>query len=78
MFSFFAALQQPAIYRSQAILMIGPLGGRPYPVVMRMTDLSEQDHWTELRYSEGEFDLELPDFLFTLSNLSNPRSWTRP
>jgi outer membrane lipoprotein-sorting protein len=58
--------------------MIGPLGGRPYPVVMRMTDLSEQDHWTELRYSEGEFDLELPDFLFTLSNLSNPRSWTRP
>jgi outer membrane lipoprotein-sorting protein len=57
---------------------IGPLGGRPYSVVMRMTDLGEQDRWTELRYSEGEFDLELPDFLFTLSNLSNPRSWTRP
>jgi hypothetical protein len=57
---------------------IGPLGGRPYSVVMRMTDLSEQDHWTEIRYSEGEFDLELPDFLFTLSNLSNPRNWTKP
>jgi hypothetical protein len=57
---------------------IGPLGGRPYPVVMRMTDLTEDGHWTELHYSEGIFDLELPDYLFTLSNLSNPRSWTAP
>jgi hypothetical protein len=58
--------------------MIGPLGGRPYPVIMRMTNLTEQDHWTELHYGEAVFDLELPDYLFTLSNLSNPRAWTAP
>ena len=58
--------------------MIGPLGGRPYPVIMRMTDLSEEDHWTELRYTDAAFDLELPEYLFSLSNLSNPRSWTPP
>lgn len=57
---------------------IGPLGGRPYPVVMRMTDLTNDGHWTELRYRRANFGLELPAYLFTLSNLSNPRPWTAP
>ena len=57
---------------------IGPLGGRPYPVVMRMTAVGEKGHWTELRYSEGVFNLELPSYLFTLSNLRNPRPWKAP
>jgi hypothetical protein len=45
---------------------------------MRMTDVSEDDHWTELHYSEASFDLELPAYLFTQSNLSSPRPWTKP
>ncbi len=57
---------------------VGPLGGRPYSVVMRMTDATHNGHWTELRYSEGVFDLSLPDYLFTLSNLRDPRPWTAP
>jgi hypothetical protein len=57
---------------------IGPLGGRPYSVIMRMTDATEDDHWTELHYTEGVFDLKLPDYLFTLSNLRDPRPWTAP
>jgi len=57
---------------------IGPLGGRAYPVEMRMTDLTDADHWTELDYGDGQFDLTLPDYLFTRSNLSNPRPWTAP
>jgi hypothetical protein len=57
---------------------IGPLGGRPYSVEMRMTDVTEDDHWTLLRYDEGVFDLSLPDYLFTLSNLRDPRPWTAP
>jgi hypothetical protein len=57
---------------------IGPLGGRPYPVVMRMTSVDEDGHWTELHYSAGMFDLKLPDYLFTLSNLRNPRPWKAP
>ena len=40
---------------------------------MRMTSLDKTDHWTCLEYSEGRFDLTLPDSLFTLSNLRNPR-----
>jgi Outer membrane lipoprotein-sorting protein len=57
---------------------VGELGGRPYPTVMRMTDLTESDHWTELRYRNAVFDLTLPEYLFTLSNLGNPRSWKLP
>jgi hypothetical protein len=57
---------------------VGPLGGRPYPVEMRMTYVTENDHWTLIHYSEGVFDLSLPDYLFTLSNLRNPRPWTAP
>jgi hypothetical protein len=57
---------------------IGLLGGRPYSVEMRMTDVTEDDHWTLLRYGEGVFDLSLPDYLFTLSNLRDPRPWTAP
>lgn len=57
---------------------IGPLGGRPYPVIMRMTDLTEDGHWTELHYRDAVFDLELPEYLFTLSNLSDPRPWKAP
>ena len=57
---------------------IGPLGGRPYSIEMRMTDVTEDDHWTELHYGEGVFDLSLPDYLFTLSNLRDPRPWTAP
>ena len=57
---------------------IGPLGGRPYSIEMRMTDATENDHWTELHYTDGAFDLALPDYLFTLSNLRDPRPWTAP
>lgn len=57
---------------------IAPLGGRPYPVAMRMTALDKTDQWTEMRYSRGTFDLALPGYLFTLSNLRNPRPWRAP
>ena len=57
---------------------VGPLGGRPYSVEMRMTDVTEDGHWTDLSYSDGVFDLALPDYLFTLSNLRDPRPWTAP
>jgi hypothetical protein len=64
--------------RSLETLKIAPLGGRPYPVVMRMSTLDKADHWTEMRYAKGKFDLALPDYLFTLSNLRNPRHWSAP
>jgi outer membrane lipoprotein-sorting protein len=58
---------------------IGTLGGRRYVVKLRMSKLEEPGEWTELDYREASFALDLPDGLFTLSNLRNPRpQWERP
>jgi hypothetical protein len=70
--------QDMKIVKRMETLKIAPLGGRAYPVVMRMTTVDEQDHWTELSYNQGSFDIALPNYLFTLSNLRNPRAWSTP
>lgn len=57
---------------------IAPLSGRLYPVEMRMIDLEERDNWTLIRVHEGRFNIPLPEYLFTLSNLRNPRPWSAP
>ncbi|HUW99125.1 MAG TPA: outer membrane lipoprotein-sorting protein [Acidiferrobacter sp.] len=54
------------------------LGGRLYPVVMRMRPLDRPGRWTQLHYVKGVFNLSLPNYLFTLSNLRNPRPWRAP
>lgn len=59
-------------------LTIEPLDGRAYPVKMRMEVLDKPDQWTEITTTSGTFDLELPAYLFTLSNLRNPRPWSAP
>ena len=64
--------------RQLETLKIAPLDGRAYPVVMRMNALDKPDHWTEITTSSGRFDLKLPAYLFTLSNLRNPRPWSAP
>ena len=38
-----------------------------------MSKTDEPDEWTEIGVSEVEYELELKDSLFTLSNLRNPR-----
>ena len=70
--------QDMQVVKQMQTLKVSPLGGRPYPVVMRMSTQDEKDHWTELSYQQGLFDLALPDYLFTLSNLRNPRPWSAP
>ena len=57
---------------------ISLLGGRLYPVEVRMISLEEEDHWTQIQVHEGGFDIPLPGYLFTLSNLRNPRPWSAP
>jgi outer membrane lipoprotein-sorting protein len=54
---------------------IEKLGGRIYATVARMSNLEKDDHWTEIVYDDARFDVELPDYLFSLSNLQNPRPW---
>ncbi len=53
---------------------IGSLGGRAYPVVMTMRPLDEPGQWTRIETRDGRFNLALPAYEFTLSNLQNPRS----
>lgn len=52
-------------------LEIGELGGRLIPRVMRMWRLDEDEHWTEVRYADARFDLDIPDRRFTLFALRN-------
>jgi len=49
------------------------MGGRLFPTVWRMQKADVEDEYTELTYRELEFRDDLPDNLFTLSNLRNPR-----
>jgi outer membrane lipoprotein-sorting protein len=49
------------------------MGGRLFPKVWRMQKADVKDEYTELIYQELEFRDDLPDTLFTLTNLRNPR-----
>ena len=52
---------------------IGILGDRAYPLVMTMHPLDAPGSFTRIETQAGEFNIALPDYLFTLSNLQNPR-----
>ncbi len=52
---------------------IGPLGNRPYPLTMTMHPLDQPNHWTRVETASGQFAANNPAYLFTLSNLQNPR-----
>lgn len=53
---------------------IGPLGDRSYPLVMTMHPADTPGSWTRIETSSASFNLPLPEYLFTLSNLQNPRN----
>jgi len=52
---------------------ITEMGGRSVARTMRMGKLDTPDEWTEMMISAIEFDLDLPNGIFTLSSLRNPR-----
>ncbi|MDH3532901.1 MAG: outer membrane lipoprotein-sorting protein [Gammaproteobacteria bacterium] len=54
-------------------LEIGDMGGRVVALRQRMAKVETPDEWTELRLESVEYDIDLKDSLFTLSNLRNPR-----
>jgi outer membrane lipoprotein-sorting protein len=53
---------------------IQAMGGRVFATRMRMIKLNEPDNWTELNYTEAEFDIELDDGLFTVFSLKTGRT----
>ena len=54
-------------------LEIGEMGGRVVALRQRMGKVESPEEWTELQLHSVEYDVELSDGLFTLSNLRNPR-----
>jgi outer membrane lipoprotein-sorting protein len=65
--------QDGQLVKSLRTLEVAVMGGRPVARVMRMNKTDEPDEWTQLTAEQIEFDLDLPDSLFTLSSLRNPR-----
>lgn len=67
--------QAMQLVKEMKTLKIDTIGDRLYPVVMRMTSYEDADHWTQIETSKAAFDIVLPKFIFTQSNLRNPRPW---
>jgi hypothetical protein len=53
---------------------IKTLGGRTFATRMRMQQLDEPDHWTEIGYEQAKFDTPFDDGLFTVFALQSGRS----
>ena len=49
------------------------MNGKLFPKTWRMQKADVRDEYTELTYNQLDFEEDLPDSLFTLSNLRNPR-----
>ena len=54
-------------------LEIVTMGGRTIAQRQRMFDVEVPEEWTEVSVNSVEYDIEISDSLFTLSNLRNPR-----
>ena len=55
-------------------LAISEWDGRAVASTLRMVDLEEPDHFTEVTYDDMSFDVELEDRLFTVFALQSGRS----
>ena len=65
--------QDDELVKTLTSLEIGELGGRMVALRQRMQSVDTADEWTEIAVLSAAYDIELPDNLFTLSNLRNPR-----
>ena len=52
---------------------ISTLGGRPYPTVMIMRADDKPGEYTKVTTVSADFNIDIPSYLFTKSNLQNPR-----
>jgi outer membrane lipoprotein-sorting protein len=54
-------------------LAIGPMGGRTVATQQRMVNVENPQEWTQIAIESAEYNLDIPEHMFTLSNLRNPR-----
>jgi outer membrane lipoprotein-sorting protein len=65
--------QDDVLVKTLTSLEIGEMGGRTIALRQRMAKEESPDEWTEIQVVSVDYDIELADSLFTLSNLRNPR-----
>ena len=65
--------QDDVLVKSLQSLEVGEMGGRAVAIRQRMAKADSTDEWTEIRLDTTQYDVDLSDSVFTLSNLRNPR-----
>jgi outer membrane lipoprotein-sorting protein len=65
--------QDGELVKTLETLEIVEMGGRVIAKRQRMGKADEPDEWTEIQVNDVEYEVELKDSVFTLSNLRNPR-----
>ncbi len=65
--------QDDVLVKALESLEIGEMGGRVVALRQRMAKVDAPDEWTEIRVLDVEYDIDVPENMFTLSNLRNPR-----
>jgi outer membrane lipoprotein-sorting protein len=65
--------QDGELVKTLTSLEIGEMGGRVIALQQRMSKEETPDEWTEIQVESVDYDVDLQDSLFTLSNLRNPR-----
>jgi outer membrane lipoprotein-sorting protein len=65
--------QDGELVKTLETLEIVEMGGRVIAKRQRMVKTDEPDEWTEIQVNDVEYEVDLKDSLFTLSNLRNPR-----
>jgi len=65
--------QDGELVKKLVSLEIGEMGGRVIALRQRMGKVDAPDEWTELQVDSINYEVDLKDSLFTLSNLRNPR-----
>ena len=66
--------QDDVLVKTLITLEVKEMGGRAVAAQQRMAKEDSPDEWTEIVTNFVEFDVELDDNVFTLSNLRNPRN----
>jgi outer membrane lipoprotein-sorting protein len=65
--------QDDALVKTLSTLDIRDMGGRMVAARQRMSKEDQPEEWTEISVDAIEFNIDLDDSVFTLSNLRNPR-----
>jgi hypothetical protein len=65
--------QDGELVKTLRSLEIAEMGGRTIAKRQRMVKTDEPDEWTEIAVIDVQYELDLKDSVFTLSNLRNPR-----